>query len=48
MDRLLSADNSTNNALDQSWTYDTVGNMLTNSAVGSYTYPAPGSARPMP
>jgi RHS repeat-associated protein len=46
MDRLLSADNTTNNALDQSWTYDTVGNMLTNSAVGTYTYPAPGSARP--
>jgi RHS repeat-associated protein len=46
MDRLLSADNTTNNALDQTWTYDTVGNMLTNSAVGSYSYPAPGSARP--
>jgi len=46
MDRLLSADNTSNNALDQSWTYDTVGNMLTNSAVGTYTYPAPGSARP--
>ncbi|MGH6882909.1 MAG: hypothetical protein ACREFM_18450, partial [Hypericibacter sp.] len=46
MDRLLSATNTTTPALTQSWTYDTVGNMLTNSAVGTYTYPAPGSARP--
>jgi len=46
MDRVLSADNTTNNALDQSFTYDSVGNLTSNSAVGTYTYPAPGSARP--
>jgi RHS repeat-associated protein len=46
MDRLLSADNTTDNSLDQTWTYDTVDNMLTNSLVGTYSYPAPGTARP--
>ncbi|QEX16439.1 hypothetical protein FRZ44_17320 [Hypericibacter terrae] len=46
MDRLLSADNVNNNALDQSFTYDTVGNLSTNSLIGTYTYPATGSPRP--
>jgi RHS repeat-associated protein len=46
LDRLLSADNTTDNTLDQAWSYDSVDNMLTNSRVGSYSYPAPGSARP--
>jgi RHS repeat-associated protein len=47
MDRLTSADNNTpDNSLDQTWTYDSVDNMLTNSLVGTYSYPAPGSARP--
>jgi YD repeat-containing protein len=46
MDRLLSADNTTNNALDQTFTYDSVGNLTSNSLIGTYTYPAPGSARP--
>jgi RHS repeat-associated protein len=30
----------------QDITYDSVGNMLSNSAIGTYSYPAPGSARP--
>jgi RHS repeat-associated protein len=46
LDRLLSADNTTDNTFDQTFTYDVVGNMLTNSKVGTYTYPAPGSPRP--
>ncbi|WP_151176800.1 RHS repeat-associated core domain-containing protein [Hypericibacter terrae] len=46
MDRLLSADNVDNNALDQTFTYDTVGNLSTNSLIGTYTYPATGSPRP--
>jgi RHS repeat-associated protein len=46
MDRLLSADNVNNNALDQNFTYDSVGNLTSNSLIGTYTYPAPGSARP--
>jgi RHS repeat-associated protein len=45
MDRLLSADNVNNNALDQNFTYDSVGNLTSNSLIGTYTYPAPGSAR---
>jgi RHS repeat-associated protein len=45
-DRLLSADNTTDNSLDQIWTYDTVDNMLTNSLVGTYSYPASGTIRP--
>jgi RHS repeat-associated protein len=31
---------------DQSFAYNTVGNMTQNSALGSYVYPAPGSDRP--
>ncbi|MFZ5791054.1 MAG: RHS repeat-associated core domain-containing protein [Pseudomonadota bacterium] len=46
LDRLLTATNTTNSALNQSWTYDSVDNMTSNSAVGSYTYPAPGTPRP--
>lgn len=39
---LISADNQGDNAQDQSWTYDLAGNMLTNSKVGTYTYPTQG------
>jgi YD repeat-containing protein len=48
LDRLLSADNATDNSLDQTFTYDLVGNMLTNSKVGTYGYGAqgPGKVRP--
>jgi len=46
LDWLTSATNTTNGALTQTFTYDSVGNMLTNSAIGTYTYPTPGSARP--
>jgi hypothetical protein len=48
LDRLLSADNASDNSLDQTFTYDLVGNMATNSRVGTYGYGAqgPGSVRP--
>ena len=48
LDRLLSADNASDNGLDQTFTYDLVGNMVTNSRVGTYGYGAqgPGSVRP--
>jgi YD repeat-containing protein len=36
LDRLLVADNQGDDLLDQSWSYDLAGNMLTNSAVGAY------------
>ena len=46
MDRLTSATNATDPLLTQSWTYDSVDNMTWNSAVGAYSYPAPGTPRP--
>ena len=46
LDRLTQATNTGNSLLSQSLTYDSVDNMTSNSAVGSYTYPVPGSARP--
>ena len=39
--RLTQANSLTNSYYDQSWTYDDSGNILTNSAVGAYTYNAP-------
>ncbi len=42
LDRLLSAANTNTPALSQSFTYDAGGNILTNSAIGSYGYPAQG------
>jgi RHS repeat-associated protein len=48
LDRLLSADNTGDNTLDQTFTYDNVGNMLTNSRVGSYSYPAQGATSVRP
>ena len=42
LDRLTFADNLGDNSFDQSFSYDTAGNMLSNSRVGTYTYPAPG------
>ncbi len=46
LDRLLTATNTGNASLSQTFTYDSVGNMLTNSQVGAYVYPTSGSARP--
>jgi RHS repeat-associated protein len=46
MDRLLTATNITDSLLTQSFAYDRVGNMTSNSAIGAYTYPAPSSPRP--
>lgn len=46
LDRLLSATNTNTPALTQTFTYDSTGNMTSNSAIGTYSYPAPGSARP--
>ena len=46
LDWLTSATNTTNGTLTQTFTYDNVGNMTSNSAIGTYTYPTPGSARP--
>ena len=45
LDWLLQANNGSA-GLNQSFTYDAAGNMLTNSQVGSYTYPAVGQPRP--
>jgi hypothetical protein len=46
--RLARADNQGNDALDQSWSYDEAGNMLSNSAVGTYQYPVQGSGAVRP
>jgi RHS repeat-associated protein len=48
LNRLLSAANTNTPALSQSFTYDAGGNILSNSAIGSYGYPAqgPGAVRP--
>jgi RHS repeat-associated protein len=46
LDRLLTATNASTPALTQSFTYDSVGNMTFNSAIGAYSYPAAGTARP--
>ena len=45
--RLLSATNTDTPAYNRTYTYDSIGNMLSNSGIaGSYSYPAPGSPRP--
>ena len=48
LDRLLAADNATDNSLDQTFTYDLVGNMATNSKVGTYGYGTQGSGSVRP
>jgi RHS repeat-associated protein len=45
---LITADNQGDNVQDQSWTYDLAGNMLTNSKVGTYTYPTQGTTAVRP
>ncbi len=45
--RLLTATNTDNAAHNRTYTYNSIGNMLTNSGVtGTYSYPAAGGARP--
>jgi hypothetical protein len=48
LDRLLQADNQGDDLKDQSWSYDSAGNMLSNSGVGTYVYPQQraGAVRP--
>ncbi|MGH6942297.1 RHS repeat-associated core domain-containing protein [Hypericibacter sp.] len=46
LDRLLTATNTNTPTLTQTFTYDTVGNLTSNSLIGTYTYPATGSPRP--
>ncbi len=46
LDRLTSASDTYDTSQNQSFTYDLVNNMSSNSLVGTYTYPAAGSARP--
>jgi hypothetical protein len=46
LDQLILADNLTDNALDQSFTYAANGNMLSNSVLGSFTYPPFNAPRP--
>ncbi|MEM7284256.1 MAG: RHS repeat-associated core domain-containing protein, partial [Pseudomonadota bacterium] len=46
LDELTSATNVGDTSLNKTFTYNTVGNMLTNSALGTYTYPTPGGVRP--
>jgi YD repeat-containing protein len=48
LDRLLSAANTNTPALSQSFTYDAGGNILTNSAIGSYGYPVQGASAVRP
>lgn len=48
LDRLLSAANTNTPALSQSFTYDAGGNILTNSAIGSYGYPTQGPSAVRP
>src|SRR5262249_18723997 len=43
-DRLLSAINTSSSANNQTFTYDAANNLLTNSLVGTYTYPAQGAS----
>jgi len=46
--RLTSALNASSAANNQTWTYDAVDNMTSNSLVGSYTYPAQGAGSVRP
>lgn len=44
--QLTRARNTSSTTHDRIFTYDSAGNMKSNSKLGSYTYPAPGSSRP--
>ena len=41
-DELIAADNLIDDALDQTFGYDNLGNIVTNSRLGLYSYPASG------
>lgn len=45
LDRLITADNS-DDAHDQSFTYDNAGSLTSATGIGTYTYPAPTAPRP--
>jgi YD repeat-containing protein len=42
LDRLLTSVNTSDTGANRSFTYDAAGNILTNSGIGTYTYPAQG------
>jgi RHS repeat-associated protein len=44
--RLTDAGNTTDASLDQTWTYDVIDRVTTDSWVGAYTYPPPLAPRP--
>ncbi len=44
--RLTSASNAANSAWSQTFRYDNLGNLVYNSALGTYTYPPAGSNQP--
>jgi RHS repeat-associated protein len=46
LNRLLSATNVDTPSLTQTFTYNEIGNITSNSQIGTYTYPTPGTARP--
>lgn len=46
--RLVSAANTNTPALSQTFSYDAAGNILSNSSVGAYTYPAQGPSAVRP
>jgi RHS repeat-associated protein len=48
IDRLTSATNTSSSALNQTFTYDAVNNILSNSQVGTYTYPTQGAGSSHP
>jgi len=46
LNRLLTATNADTPSLNQSFSYNEIGNITSNSQIGSYAYPTPGTARP--
>ena len=48
LDRLTGATNASSSANNQTFTYDAVGNLTSNSLVGTYVYPAQGSTSVRP
>jgi RHS repeat-associated protein len=46
--RVISATDTSNSAYSQSFTYDAMGNIVSNSRVGSYTYPTQGAGSVRP
>ena len=48
LDRLRTATNTSDSTQNRSYTYDSAGNMLSNSGLGSYTYPTQGATAVRP